>query len=90
MGDADSQEIAQELAALRDLIESHDYAYYVLDDPKVPDAEYDRLMRRLYQIEDAYPCCFTDYSGTDLTDYGLPFGSVYSDYFGFIVKFPAD
>ena len=47
MGDAGSHEVAQELAQLRDLIASHDYAYYVLDDPTVPDAEYDRLMRRL-------------------------------------------
>ena len=32
---------------LRRLIEHHDYSYYVLDDPEVPDAEYDRLMREL-------------------------------------------
>lgn len=50
-----SRDIAQELAELRDLIASHDYAYYVLDDPVVPDAEYDRLMRRLQKLEEAYP-----------------------------------
>ncbi len=40
---------------LRRLIEHHDYRYYVLDDPEVPDAEYDRLMRELEDIESAYP-----------------------------------
>ncbi len=40
---------------LRKLIAHHDYCYYVLDDPEVPDAEYDRLMRELQAIEDAHP-----------------------------------
>ena len=40
-----------ELASLRRQIEDHNYAYFVLDDPTVPDAEYDRLMRRLREIE---------------------------------------
>ena len=42
---------AEELRALRELIAGHDYAYYVVDDPRVPDAEYDRLMRRLQELE---------------------------------------
>ena len=33
--------------ALRDEINQHNYQYYVLDDPQVPDAEYDRLLREL-------------------------------------------
>ena len=64
MGDAGSHEVAQELAQLRDLIASHDYAYYVLDDPTVPDAEYDRLMRRLQELEDACPQYVTAESPT--------------------------
>ena len=40
---------------LRGLIESHNYRYYVLDDPEVPDAEYDRLMRELEAVEASYP-----------------------------------
>ncbi|MET0379227.1 MAG: NAD-dependent DNA ligase LigA [Spongiibacteraceae bacterium] len=40
---------------LRDLIDSHNYRYYALDEPSVPDAEYDRLMRELREIEDANP-----------------------------------
>lgn len=43
---------AQELRAE---IDAHNYRYYVLDQPSVPDAEYDRLMRELEQLEAAYP-----------------------------------
>jgi len=38
---------AQRVAQLRDEINSHDYRYYVLNEPAVPDAEYDRLMKEL-------------------------------------------
>lgn len=41
--------------ALRHEIERHNYAYYVLDTPTVPDAEYDRLFRELQAIEAAHP-----------------------------------
>jgi DNA ligase (NAD+) len=41
--------------ALRDEIDSHNYRYYVLDEPSVPDAEYDRLMAELRTIEAAHP-----------------------------------
>ena len=40
---------------LRSLIDHHNYRYYVLDDPDVPDAEYDRLMRELEALELAHP-----------------------------------
>jgi DNA ligase (NAD+) len=43
------------VAELRELIEQYDYRYYVLDDPAVPDAEYDRLMRELRALEEQYP-----------------------------------
>jgi len=36
-------------------IDYHNYRYYVLDDPVVSDAEYDRLMRELTDIEGAFP-----------------------------------
>ncbi len=49
---------------LRDLIEQHNYRYYVLDDPEVPDAEYDRLMRELELIESSYPDLITPNSPT--------------------------
>ncbi|MBV6305191.1 NAD-dependent DNA ligase LigA [Candidimonas humi] len=44
-----------ELQALRREIEGHNHRYYVLDDPLVSDAEYDRLMARLLEIEQAHP-----------------------------------
>ena len=47
--------LKSELDALRREIEAHNYAYHVLDSPTVPDAEYDRLMRRLQEIEGANP-----------------------------------
>ena len=44
-----------EILQLRDALERHNHRYYVLDDPSVPDAEYDRLMGRLREIEAAHP-----------------------------------
>jgi DNA ligase (NAD+) len=44
-----------ELNALKDQIRHHNYRYHVLDDPEVPDAEYDRLMRQLQSIEQNHP-----------------------------------
>jgi len=40
---------------LRRRIDHHNHRYYVLDDPDVPDAEYDRLMRELQDLEARYP-----------------------------------
>ncbi|HEB95089.1 MAG TPA: NAD-dependent DNA ligase LigA [Sedimenticola thiotaurini] len=40
---------------LRREIDRHNYQYYVLDDPLIPDSEYDRLMRELQQLEQRYP-----------------------------------
>ncbi len=40
---------------LRRQIDHHNHRYYVLDDPQVPDAEYDRLMRELQDLESKYP-----------------------------------
>ena len=49
---------------LRRLIEHYNYRYYVLDDPEVPDAEYDRLMRELESLESSYPELITADSPT--------------------------
>jgi len=40
---------------LRERLDSWNYQYYVLDQPTVPDAEYDRCMRRLMELESAHP-----------------------------------
>lgn len=51
-------------AELREQIQSHDYRYYVLNEPSVPDAEYDRLMKELRDIEAAHPDVVTADSPT--------------------------
>jgi DNA ligase (NAD+) len=42
-------------AELRELLDRYSYRYHALDDPEVPDAEYDRLMIELRQIESQHP-----------------------------------
>ncbi|MBX3616216.1 NAD-dependent DNA ligase LigA [Nitrosomonas sp.] len=49
------EEIKQRLQQLRSDIEHHNYRYYVLDQPSIPDAEYDKLFRELQQLEQDYP-----------------------------------
>jgi DNA ligase (NAD+) len=46
---------ARRVAELRELIEQHNYRYYVLDDPQVTDAQYDRLMLELRELEAKHP-----------------------------------
>ncbi len=55
---------AQEHAALVREIESHNYRYYVLDDPIISDAEFDKLLRRLRALEEAHPELVTPDSPT--------------------------
>lgn len=50
-----SATVRKQAAALAAEIERHNHAYYVLDTPSVPDAEYDRLMRELQALESQYP-----------------------------------
>jgi DNA ligase (NAD+) len=45
----------REIARLRTEIERHNHLYHVLDAPEVTDAEYDRLFRRLQELEEAFP-----------------------------------
>ncbi|KJZ17689.1 NAD-dependent DNA ligase LigA [Halomonas sp. S2151] len=44
-----------EVARLRTELDDANYRYHVLDDPRLPDAEYDRLLRRLTELEQAHP-----------------------------------
>ena len=46
---------ASRAARLRELLEHHNYRYYVLDDPEIPDVEYDRMFRELQSIEAEHP-----------------------------------
>ncbi len=49
---------------LREQINRHNHRYYVLDDPEIPDAEYDRLFRELRELETAHPELITPDSPT--------------------------
>ena len=51
-------------AELRERLHHHNYRYYVLDDPEITDAEYDRLLRELQSIEAEYPWLVRDDSPT--------------------------
>jgi DNA ligase (NAD+) len=55
---------AERVAALRREIERHNHAYYVLDAPTIPDAEFDRLFRELQALEAAHPDLVTADSPT--------------------------
>ena len=59
-----STAIREELESLREQIRYHNYRYHVLDDPEVPDAEYDRLMRQLQHVEEKNPELVTPDSPT--------------------------
>ena len=55
---------AHRAAELRGLLEAHAHAYYVLDAPTIPDAEYDKLFQELQAIEAAHPELLTPDSPT--------------------------
>ena len=45
----------EEMKQLRDRLNDAGYRYYVLDDPDLPDHEYDRMLRRLEELEAEHP-----------------------------------
>ncbi len=45
----------EEILKLREEIQKHEYLYYVLDQPEIADGEFDRLMRRLWELEEKHP-----------------------------------
>jgi hypothetical protein len=49
---------------LRREIELHNYHYYVLDEPVIPDSQYDRMVRELEKLEEQFPELVTPYSPT--------------------------
>lgn len=61
---APAEDPSSRAEALRQLIDYHDYRYYVLDDPEIPDTEYDRLFRELQALEAAHPDLITPESPT--------------------------
>ncbi len=58
------KDVRQEIEKLREEIRRHEYLYYVLDQPEITDAEFDRLMRRLEELETQHPELVTPDSPT--------------------------
>ena len=58
------EDIIEQLTSLRNLIRHHEYCYYVLDAPEIPDSEYDKLIKQLQKIEQQYPNLITTDSPT--------------------------
>lgn len=63
MKPADSRD-AERIDALRELLHHHAHRYYVLDEPDIPDAEYDKLFRELQELEAKHPHLLTPDSPT--------------------------
>ena len=64
-------DVAHRAAELRRLIEDANHRYHVLDDPAIPDAEYDALLRELQAIEAAHPALRTPDSPTQRVGAGV-------------------
>jgi len=60
----DKKDAERRIEKLREEINYHNYLYYVLDSPEISDAEYDRLMQELVELEKAYPELITPDSPT--------------------------
>ena len=54
----------ERIEEIRKILEQYNYEYYVLDNPSVPDSEYDRLMNELIALEKAHPDLILPYSPT--------------------------
>ncbi len=61
---AAAKNIEKEIESLRDKIRHHEYRYYVLDDPEITDAQFDKLMNQLKALESAHPELITPDSPT--------------------------
>ena len=59
------------LEQLKQLIHDHDHRYYVLDEPSIPDAEYDRLFKELQALEAKHPELITPDSPTQRVGGGI-------------------
>ncbi len=70
--------LAERARALRTQIDDANYRYHVLDDPQIDDAEYDRLLRELIDLEEANPALRTPDSPTQRV--GSSVGSDFSPY----------
>ena len=53
------QQVSQQVEHLREQLRRHNHHYYVLDDPQIPDSEYDRLFHQLRSLEEQHPDLIT-------------------------------
>ena len=60
-----------EHAALAETVRGHQFRYYVLDSPTVSDAEFDRLLRELQELEERWPSLVTPDSPTQIVGGGF-------------------
>jgi DNA ligase (NAD+) len=59
-----SKDVEKKIEALRENIRCHEYLYYVVDNPEISDAEFDKLMRELKDLEAEHPELITEDSPT--------------------------
>ncbi len=71
-----SEDVTARANTLTNLINEYNYQYYVIDNPTIPDAEYDRLMRELQALEAAHPSLVTPTSPSQRV------GGIAADQFG--------
>ncbi len=64
MVNLNKEEVEKKIEELRDEIREHEYKYFVLDEPKISDAEFDELMRELLDLEEQFPELITEDSPT--------------------------
>lgn len=60
----DLQSAEKKVVSLQNLLNQYNYEYHVLDRPSVPDAEYDRLLKELLELEEEFPALRTGDSPT--------------------------
>jgi DNA ligase (NAD+) len=68
---ATSARVQERADALRELLHHHAHQYYVLDAPEIPDAEYDKLLRELQELEEQHPQLRTPDSPTQRVGGGV-------------------
>ena len=72
------KKIKEKIESLIAEINNHNYSYYVLDDPKLSDKDYDSLFRKLEKLENEYPSLITQLSPTQRV--GHPVSSGFQSY----------
>ncbi len=71
-----SDSLREDIEHLREQIREHSYRYFVLDDPQIPDYDYDQLVRKLRALEEANPDLITPDSPTQRV--GAPVGELFA------------